>query len=91
MFENTANLKYFESAISASDIEMGLDNVNLNDDDIHEVASDAWKKLINSENKEDILSFVQFMELVKTYNTCLNSQCFKTVLENTPVACGKLA
>ena len=68
MFDNTANLKYFELAISASDIEMGLDNVSLNDDDAHEVASDSWKELIFSNNKQDMLSFVEFMELVKKAN-----------------------
>ena len=47
---------------------MGLDNANLNDEDIHEVASYAQKELMNSENKEEILSFVGFMELVEKHN-----------------------
>ena len=43
MFENAANFQDFESTISKSDMEMFLDNVSLNDDDAHEVASDPWK------------------------------------------------
>ena len=47
---------------------MVLDNKNLNDDDSHKASSDTWKELINSENKEDTLSFLQLMELVKKHN-----------------------
>ena len=47
---------------------MGLDNVSLNDDYYHEVASYSWKELMNYKNEQEIPSFVEFMELVKIAN-----------------------
>ena len=57
MFECTAKFQDFEPAISTSEIDVGLDNVNLNDDNIHEVASDAWKKKLFLKTKRTYYLF----------------------------------
>ena len=66
---STQSHNEFQSLCSASNIEPGIDNEPLSDDDVASVAKEFWEeKIPNDPNEDSIVTFKERMELLKQRN-----------------------
>ena len=66
---NIKSFREFEESCNTSNLELGLDNTPLSDDDVAEVAKEVWEDLTaNASHDNAIVTFQEHMELLKQSN-----------------------
>ena len=67
----------FKALHNTSNLDIGLDNIPLSDDDIATVEKELWKEIMSNEPDEDaIVTFKECMELLKDSNVGFHYEIF---------------
>ena len=68
---NVQCFKEFEDLCNASNLDLGLDNAPITDDNVVEVVNEVWEELTSNASCNDnvIFTFQEFMEFLKQSNS----------------------
>ena len=70
LMKNVKSYNDFKSLCNTSNLDLGLDNNPLTDDDISEMARDLWQEFMADDANEDsMVTFTEYMEILREHNS----------------------